>query len=190
MNIAKTTVLVLIPPILSGCLSTSPAEHTDWNIECSEAALRVAAKPKFGVARLSLVEMRAPYTVREMAVLRANGSVAFDQCNAYAASPVQLVKGVALESLSRSGLFKAVVGASSSADSDIEVEVAVTRLALDSREKDSLRAVAVLSVRLVSARKISAYVTGSGSADASGHDFSAAFSSAVTSAFSDALGKL
>ena len=68
--------------------------------------------------------------------------------------------------------------------------MAVTRLALDCREDGVRRAVAALSIRLVRAHGIVAYVAGYGSADATGRDFSAAFSAAVTSAFSDALNKL
>ena len=183
-------ITTLMAMLLSGCLALSPTERADWNIDCSDAALRVAETPKYGVARLSLVELRAPYAVRELAVLRANGSIAFDPCNAYAATPVQLLKGSALASLERSGLFSAVVAAGSSVDADVEVEVAVTRLALDCRREGVRRAVASLSVRLVRSHGIVAYVVGSGSADASTPDYSAAFSEAVTSAFSDALNKL
>jgi len=188
----KTRIALVVPiaALMAGCLTSSPEERTDWNVECTDAALRVAENPKFGVVRLSLVELRAPYTVREIAVLRSDGSIAFDPCNAYAASPVQLLKGVALESLSRSGLFSAVVGSGSSVDSDVEAEVAVTRLALDCREEGTRRAVATVSVRLVRSHGIVASVCGTGSADASQPNYSAALSSAVTSAFSDALNKL
>lgn len=190
MKTSRLIVAALAQALLAGCLTSSPQERTDWSVECTEAALRVAEKPKFGVARLSLVELRAPYAVSEIAVLRANGSIAFDPCNAYAASPVQLMKGVAFDSLVRSGLFSSVVSASSSVDSDVDVEVAVTRLALDCREEGSRRAVAELSVRLVRSHSIVAYAAGSGSADASKPDYSAAISAAVTSAFSDALNRL
>ena len=190
MEKTRQTIVILASALLSGCLVSSPTERADWNVECAASTLRAAERSRYGVARLSLVELRAPYTVREMAVLRANGSVAFDPCNAYAASPVQLMKGVALESLERSGLFSAVVGSGSSVDPDVDVEVAVTRLALDCREEGSRRAVASLSVRLVRSHGMVAYAVGSGSADASKPDYSAAFSAAVTSAFSDALNKL
>ena len=189
-NNARVTVAFLMPTLLAGCLVTSPTESSDWNVECTDAAMHLATKPRFGVARLVLVEMRAPYSAREIAVLRADGSIAFDPCNAYAAAPVQLMKGVAMESLERSGLFSAVVGAASSADADVEVEVSVSRLALDCREDGSRRAVASLSVRIVRSHGIVAFVKGAGSADASGRDFSAAISSAVTSAFTDALNRL
>ena len=190
MKTARLTLTIPMATLIAGCLTSSPVERTDWNVECTDAALRVAEKPKFGVVRLSLVELRAPYTVREVAVLRPNGSIAFDPCNAYAAPPVHLLKGVALESLSRSGLFSSVVGAGSSVDSDVEAEVAVSRLALDCREEGVRRAVAAVSVRLVRSHVIVAGVDGVGSADASQPDYSAALSAAVTSAFSDALNKL
>ena len=186
----KMATMAMASAVLAGCLTSSPTERADWNVECTGAALRVAEKAKFGVVRLSLVELRAPYAVRDIAVLRANGSIAFDPCNSYAAAPVQLLKGVALEAMARSGLFSSVVGAGSSADSDVEAEVAVTRIALDCRKEGSRRAVAALSVRLVSSHRLVAYVEGVGSADASGQDYSAAFSAAVTAAFSDALNKL
>ena len=96
-----------------------------------------------------------------------------------------------MESLERSGLFKAVVGSGSTADADVDAELAVTRLALDCREEGVRRAVATLSLRLVRAHRIVDVVTGEGAADASQtSDFSAAFSAAVTDAFSEALRKL
>ena len=191
MKTARLTLTIPMATFIAGCLTSSPVERTDWNVECTDAALRVAEKPKFGVVRLSLVELRAPYTVREVAVLRPNGSIAFDPCNGYASAPVQLVKGVAMESLERSGLFKAVVGSGSTADADVDAELAVTRLALDCREEGVRRAVATLSLRLVRAHRIVDVVTGEGAADASQtSDFSAAFSAAVTDAFSEALRKL
>lgn len=176
---------------LAGCLTVSQPERSDWNIECTDSAAHVAENPKFGVARLVLVELRAPYGGREIAVLRANGSIAFDPCNAYASSPVNLLKGVGVESLSRSGLFSAVVGAGSSADADVDVELTVGRLALDCREEGVRRAVADVSARVVRKHRIVAVASGSGAADASrSTDFTAAFSAAVTDALSDALKKL
>ena len=190
VKMTRIAVAAIVSAVSAGCLTSSTPERTDWNVECSGTALRVAVKPKFGIARLSLVEMRAPYAVREIAVMRANGSTAFDECNTYAASPVQLMKGVAFDSLSKSGLFPAVVGAGSSVDHDVDVEVAVTRLALDCREEGARNAVAAVSVRLVQSHGIVAYAEGYGSADASKPDYSAAFSAAATAAFSDALNRL
>ena len=190
MKLMKTATIPALA-LLAGCLTASPPERTDWNIECTDRAAQVADKPKFGVARLILVELRAPYNVREIAVLRSNGSIAFDPCNSYASAPVQLIKGAALESLARSGLFKAVVSTGSSAEADVDVELAVTKLALDCREEGVRRAVAALSLRIVRSHGIVDIVTGSGAVDATqSADFSSAFSSAVTDAFSDALKKL
>ena len=190
MKTTGTIAASLLPALLAGCLTSSQPERTDWNVECAASALKASEKPKFGVARLSLVELRSPYAVREIAVLRANGSVAFDPCNSYAAAPVQLLKGAARESLERSGLFRAVVGAGSTVDPDVDVEVEVSRLALDCRVENSRRAVAALTLRLVRRHQLVVSATGAGSADASGPDFSAALSAALTSAFSEAMGKL
>ena len=131
--------------------------------------------------------MRAPYGSPEIAVLRADGSVAFDPYNSYAATPVQLVKGLALEALESSGMFSEVVASGSAVDSDVDVEVAVKRLALDCRVPGERRAIAEVSVRFVKSGKVAAKALGAGVADASGADYSAAFSKAATEAFEDAF---
>ena len=190
MKTSTSAFSAFILALLAGCLTTTPPPQSDWNIECSERAACLAETPKFGVAKLALVEVRAPYSVREVAVLRADGSMAFDQFNMYAASPVQLIKSVSFAALERSGLFKAVVGSSSSADSDVEIEVAVTKLALDCREDGVRRAVAEISLRLVRAHAIVGYAKGLGSADASGANFASSVSDAVTAAFANAMKKL
>ena len=177
--------------LLTGCLTAvSDPESACWTLEYSDDSARRAEKPKYGVVRLALVEMRAPYSAREIAVLRAGGSVAFDQVNSYAAHPVQLMKGVAFEALDQSGLFKAVVGSSSAVDEDVSAEVVVRRIALDCRVEDKRKAVADVSVRLVRSGEIVASAQGEGSADASGPDFSASLSAAASAAFTKALKSL
>ena len=81
MKTSTSAFSAFILALLAGCLTTTPPPQSDWNIECSERAACLAETPKFGVAKLALVEVRAPYSVREVAVLRADGSMAFDQFN-------------------------------------------------------------------------------------------------------------
>ena len=188
MNMVRLALTIAMAASMTGCLTTSPQERSDWNVECTEAALRVAEKPKFGVARVALVEMRAPYAVREIAVLRSDGSIAFDPCNSYAASPVSLMKGVALESLSRSGLFSSVVGSGSSVAQDVDVEVAVTRLALDCRTEGHRDASVSLSLVLVGNRTVLASSSAEAAEPVEGGDYSAAFSRAFSRALSTAIG--
>ena len=184
----RNVLLVAAMSAAAGCMTSSVQPPAEWNIESVSSVVPMRMKAVYGVAKLMLVEVRAPYAVREVAVLRADGSVAFDPCNSYAAAPVQLAKWVAAESLAASGLFEDVVTAGSSADA--EVEVSMKRLALDCREPGSCRAVSEVSLRLVRSHAIVAHADGAGMADASGRDFSAAFSKAVTAAFADALGRL
>ena len=192
MNTKPIAILAMAAlPLLTGCLTAvSDPESACWTLEYSDDSARRAEKPKYGVASLALVEMRAPYSAREIAVLRTGGSVAFDQLNSYAAHPVQLMKGVAFEALDKSGRFTAVVGSSSAADKDVSAEVTVRRIALDCRVEGERRAVAEVSVRLVRAGEIVASAQGEGSADASGPDFSASLSAAASAAFTKAVKSL
>lgn len=186
MNMRAISMVFLLP-LAAGCLTSNVEPPAEWNVEMRGFAEPVRGQRRHGVARLLFVEMRAPYSVREIAVLRADGSVAFDSYNRYAAAPVQLMKGVAVESLAASGLFDAVVTSGSAVDSDIDVEIVVNKLALDCREEGLRRAIAELSVRFVRSHRIVAEATGAGVVDAANGDYSDAFSKAATKAFEDAL---
>lgn len=181
-------VPLAVLPALAGCLSPShPPEVACWNIEYSAPSAPSAAEPSFGVARVSQVTVRAPYGAKSIAVLRGNGTVAFDPYNEFAAGVAQLLKGTVAEAMEKSGLFNAVVGASSSAGSDVFAEATVTRLALDCREQGRRKAVADVCVMLVSGRDIVASASGSGTADAADGNYGKAFSRAVSDALANAL---
>ena len=175
---------------LAGCLTSSTApEVVCWNIEYIGSAQAEKGSPRFGVARVSQVVVRSPYCVKGLAVLRANGTVAFDPYNEYAAGPAAILKGAVQDALAASGLFKEVVESSSSAKSSVLVEVTFTRLALDCRD-DGRRAAVELELRIVGDRDIVARAKGSGEADAADGKYGAAFSRAVSDALSGALGRL
>lgn len=181
-------VPLAVLPALAGCLSPShPPEVACWNIEYSAPSAPSAAEPSFGVVRVSQVTVRAPYGAKSIAVLRGNGTVAFDPYNEFAAGVAQLLKGTVAEAMEKSGLFNAVVGASSSAGSDVFAEATVTRLALDCREQGRRKAVADVCVMLVSGRDIVASASGSGTADAADGNYGKAFSRAVSDALANAL---
>ena len=193
MKAFKTTTaiaVVLAASALSGCLTSSVPEIAYWNIEYSGEKAGRGVEPRFGVVRVSQVVVRAPYSVKGLAVLRANGTVAFDPYNEYAAGPNALLKGAVEDALEASGLFKAVVGASSSAGASVTAEVTVTRLALDCRKEGVRNAVAELELRLLAGRDITSSAKGSGFADAADGNYGAAFSGAVSDAIKTALGRL
>ena len=181
--------LCAVPLFLSGCLSTTPPAGVDWPVVWN-GTLPKASSSDYGVVRISSVDVRAPYAGRPFAVLRADGSVAFDPYNAYAAAPGRLIEGMAEDAFAASGRFAAVTGNGSSVAADVTAEISVVRLALDCRTTDVRKAVATVAVRLVRNRRIVAFARGEGTADASEPDFSAAFSSALSMAFVDALGGL
>ena len=139
---------------------------------------------------MSQVLVRSPYGVKGLAVLRADGSVAFDPYNEYAAGPAAILKGVVHDALAASGLFKEVVESSSSVKASALVEVSFTRLALDCRERGARRAVANVELRVVGDRDIVAHAKGSGESDAADGNYGAAFSRAASEALSAALGRL
>ena len=182
--------VALAASALSGCLTSSVPEIACWNIEYSGERAGRDVEPRFGVARVSQVVVRAPYAVKGLAVLRANGTVAFDPYNEYAAGPNALLKGAVEDALAASGLFNAVVGASSTAGASVTAEVAVTRLALDCRKEGLRSAVAELELRLLAGRDIVASGKGSGVADAADGNYGAAFSSAFSAAIKAAIGRL
>ena len=185
---ANNLLPLVVLPVLAGCLSPShPPEVACWNIEYAATSAASAAEPRFGVARVSQVMVRAPYGAKSIAVLRGNGTVAFDPYNEFAAGVAQLMKGTFAEAMEKSGLFSAVIGASSSAGSDVFAEASVTRLALDCREQGRRKAVADVSVMLVRGRDIAATASGSGEADATDGNYGKAFSRAVSDALVKAL---
>jgi ABC-type uncharacterized transport system auxiliary subunit len=188
MSIRIITALFVLM-LASGCLVSSVEAPKQWNIE-HVSERKMLPKSGRNVARLLLVETRAPYSAPEISVLRSDGSMAFDSYNVYAGAPVQLIKALALEALEASGIFSEVVSSGSSVDSDIDVEVAVKKLALDCRVSGTRRAISEISVRFVRRGTIVANLLGAGAADATDGNYSAAFSKAVSEAFEDAFKRL
>ena len=188
---AKALAAAMAASALAGCLtSVGTPEVACWNIEYTGAKVGRNVEPSFGVARVSQVVVRAPYAVKGLAVLRANGTVAFDPYNEYAAGPNSILKGAVEDALSASGLFKSVVGASSTAKASVSAEVTVTRLALDCRKEGLRHAVAELELRLVDGRDIVSAAKGSGDVDAADGNYGAAFSSAVSAALVEAMKRI
>jgi len=178
--------------LLAGCAATAPRAPDNWAVEFSRAgssaAAKSEAKPQFPAVRVASVSVRAPYDAARFAVLRADGSVAFDGYNQFAASPAALLRGAVQDAMEASGRFARVAAPTSSEAVPLSAEVTVTRLALDCREKGRRAASVALSVVLIDARRAAvATGRGEGSATVAAKDFSAAFSGAFASAMDAAL---
>lgn len=172
-----------------GCFSTGVKTPKNWVVEWRRATMPVGGeKQKYGTARLSSVVVRAPYDTTRLAVLRADGTVAFDPYNIFAASPAIVMRGAAEDVLRASGVFGRVVPAASQASADVVVEVVVTTLALDCREEGKREALVTLNATLLDGRKIISSVSCEGRAATTSGDFSAAFSLAFAQALTRAAG--
>lgn len=184
----KFLALILIPPLV-GCFTSRVQPVSYWPVEYKGSAA-TAPSPKFGVTRVLPIAVRAPYGTRSMTVLRADGTVAFDPLNEFAALPSQLAKGVLVDALAASGLCRDIVDTGSIATSDISVEVLVERLALDCRQEGRRTAVAEVVVKVLTGHSIVSSVKGSGTSDAADGNYGEAFSGALSSAFAVAFGQL
>lgn len=189
-------IFAFLPLIaLTGCLSPiKPPEVSEWTLHPETLADRVNTA-KYGVTRLSSVQVRSPYDVRSFAVLRADSSFAFDPYNHFAAIPSQLLKGVAQDELAASGRFEAVVASTSVASASHVLELTVTDLRLDcsaaTEENPSQIATVALSALVLDRdRKIVASGSGSGNSSVEDGDFGTAFSKAFAAAVDKVVGTL
>lgn len=176
--------------LVAGCLGSAPQAPVNWTIETEAKSVAKAAEAKFGVVRVSQVVVRAPYDGVRLAVLRRDGSIAFDPFNAFASTPSLLLKGAACDVVAGSGLFSGVVAAGSSASAANALEITVTRLALDCKVDGARNAVVEVSATLLAGREVASVAKGAGSMPSGDGDYSAAFSAAFTKALSEALLKL
>lgn len=191
MNVRTFAWLVL--PALAGCLSSPPPAPANWTIEWARpetAATTAPAELSLGTVKVSGVDVRAPYNGQRLAVLRADGSVAFDPYNSFAAPPAALLKGAAVDVIESTGVFSRVLASASSARGVYSVELTVTRLALDCRTPDASAASVALKLTLLNGRDAVGTSSGEASAPVSDGNFTKAFSSAFTTALTEAASKL
>ena len=191
MRVMKRLLSLVALPLLAGCLTSAPPEVSTWTIEFtpapSAASVSAAESPSRGSVRISQVSVRAPYDAKALAVLRPDGSLAFDPYNQFAAPPAALLKSAVQDAFLARGAFRAAVPAASQLTTDVSAETTVTRLALDCRTPGERRATVALTVLLLKDRAVFASARGEGSADATDGNYSRAFSLAFSQAVAAAL---
>ena len=146
----KKHFLWLALPVLAGCLSSAPRPATNWLLE-----------PKVE-SRVAAVSVAVPYDGTRFAVLRADGSVAFDAFNGFAAKPAALLKAAVVCPHAKG-------------------EVIVRHLALDCRRAG--RRDALVDLLLLVDGRVSA---GSAAVETADGNYSAAFAKAFESALAAA----
>ena len=191
MHIETKRVLFILAAatLAAGCLGPAPKAPTYWTVGPIEAKVVCADEPKWEAVRLSRLEVRAPYDAQRLAVLRPDGTIAFDPENSFAAAPAALLGGAAFDVLSASGMASSAVAAHSAATGANLLEVTVTRFALDCRMSGSRKALVALTAVLVDGRKgrVLSATRAEASEDAAHGNYTSAFSSAFAKAMADAL---
>ncbi len=185
----KKIVAFSLLSLLAGCLSANSPKVTQWLLEY-KGPVKATRIPKYEVGRVSQILVRSPYNETGIAVLRADGSMAFDPYNEYAANPTALMRSVVFDAMDASGLFGTVVNPSSSVKSSALVEVLIGRLALDCRREGERKAVASARVRIIADGERALYAKGEGEADAKDGNYGAALSDALSKALSSAFEQL
>ena len=188
MKTRNPLIITSLALALTGCLSSPPEAPVNWTVEWMPGGDTAAVSPRFGLVRPSLVVVRAPYDGSRIAVLRPDGSIAFDAFNVFAASPAALLRGAVGDVLSASGEFAGVLDAASSANAQYLAEVTVRRLALDCRKEGRRDACVDLTFTLLEGRRPVATKSASASEPAPLGNYSAAFSAAFARALQSAVG--
>lgn len=175
---------------LAGCLSPAPRVPENWTIDCTSIVPRsqkVPAANSRDSLRLAQVSVRAPFDGRHLAVLRKDGSIAFDPLNGFAANPAALIRGAAEDCIAASGRFQPILAANSAAQTRYSLEIAVTRLALECRKEKPYEASVALDCVLLDGRKVLSVSHGEGAIPVTDGNYSNAFSRALASALDSAL---
>ena len=181
--------------LCAGCFTSGKPTPKSWTVEPTAAAPAEPspekASPAFAITRVGTVAVNAPFDRASFVVRRADGSVAFDAYNEFAATPSALLRSPIRAQLATDGRFGHVVAQSSAASADASVEVLVTDLSLDCRESGKRTARAAVCVDVVKtgrgARTVALSADGASEADATSGDFSSAFSKAFNEALAEAL---
>lgn len=175
----------------AGCMSSAPEAPTNWTIEWKPSSGHACAASCGKDAKLLHVDVRSPYNGTRLTVLRKDGSVAFDAFNVFADRPAALLKGAALDVLTESRAFKRILAAASSAYAPVNLELTVTRLALDCRKEDERLASVALTLTAIANRTVIAASSAEASEPVSdGEGFSRPFSKAFSDALASAVKSL
>lgn len=174
----------------AGCFGMKTKQTNRWLVDF--APQTNAPKPPETAPAVKLIQTNvvAPYNGAQIAVLRADGTVAFDAYNTFAAQPAAILSPAAFDALYASGRFSNVIRPNSSASSQLEIEITVTRLALDCRNAGERKASVELFAVLTGKRQILSSAKTSASVDAGSGDYSKAFSEAFSQALLKAAAQL
>ena len=170
-------LLAVLPLVLCvGCFTSGKPQPKSWTLEptsvpAADLSPEKKSPPAFATTRVGTVAVAAPFDRTLFVVRRADGSVAFDAYNEFAAAPSALLRAPVRAQLATDGRFGHVVTQSSTASSDASVDAVSVDVVRTGR----------------GARMVALSADGASEADASSGDFSTAFSKAFNEALAEAL---
>ena len=170
---------------LAGCFVSAPPQPKSWMVTAPRRISGDVTVTK--AARLGSLSVSAPFDKPALAVKRADGSIAFDAYNVFATAPSALLRAPLTAILEDDGRFGRVLPSVTSARTDAMLEAVVTDLSLDCSAEGSRLARVAISIAVIENREVKMFLDGTGEADASSGDYSAAFSDAFTKAVEAAL---
>lgn len=188
----------------AGCLTSSGPEVRVWTVEPApgRGAPRLlqdaegGGRRTFGVARLGPVTVSAPCDRAPFVLRRADGSIAFDRCNVFAAAPAALLRAPLRACLADDAKFGRIVQQASAASADVQVEALVRDLSLeahaDARRPLTARVAVTLDVVRTGrgGRAVAFSADGEATCDVAAGNYTAAFSSAFEQAVRQALARM
>ncbi len=184
-RIVACLVACLLCVCVAGCLVSAPPQPKSWMVTAPRRISGDIAVTK--AARLGSLSVAAPFDKPALAVKRADGSLAFDSYNVFATAPSALLRAPLTAILEDDGRFGRVLPAVTSARTDAMLEAVVTDLSLDCSAENSRLARVAISIAVIEHREVKMFLDGTGEADASSGDYSAAFSEAFAKAVASAL---
>lgn len=176
-----TRIAILLAALaLAGCLGSHPKEPSFWTVEAVEASVSARRTDAQVKAKLGEVDVRSPYDGSRFAILRADGSLAFDPYNSFAARLPALLKGITKDVLAKT------LGAdftATSSKAEVRYDLEVERFALDCRSEGTRIASVTLTLVEISRSGEARAAKGKATASAADGNYTKAFSQA----FADAL---
>lgn len=175
--------------IFAGCLSPAPKAPTQWIIEPIEVRIdKESVIQPSNVKRLDRLIVLSPFDKTAIAVRRADGSIAFDELNAFAAPPSSLMKNAALCQLKNSDSNTIALPRESKAQETSEWEIIVHKLYLDCQKPgERIAKVELTAISIAPNRAITYCATAIGECNAFDGNYSKAFSEAFAKALRQAL---
>ena len=186
----RLVLALVLPALLTGCFTTATPTVSNWTLAPDAAVAPVSETPKLGEVRFAVVSVRAPYDGKPIAVLRPDGSMAFDAYNQFASVPSALVKGAALDVLRGTGLFRGVQPSITTADVGTSLELMIDEFALDCRTPGERKASVRLTLAMIRRRQVVAVGRATAAAGTDDGNYSKAFGTAVARALSEAAAQL